>query len=71
MKCPVCKNHEHLDIDLHAEGFVENIFECPICNAVWSVNHGVTEIVRDPQEDSFLAAQSESVEGDDYNYDGI
>lgn len=70
MRCPVCKNHEHVDIDLHSDGFTENIMECPTCGTIWSVNHGVTEIVRDPQEKSFLEAQSESVEGDDYNLPG-
>ena len=70
MKCPVCKNHEHTDLDLHSEGFTEDIMECRICGASWSVNHGVTEIIRDPQEKSFLEAKSECVEGDDYNLDG-
>jgi uncharacterized Zn finger protein len=70
MKCPVCKHHEHVDIELHSDGFTEGIMECPICGTMWSVNHGVTEIVRDPQEKSFLEAQSECVEGDDYNLDG-
>jgi transcription elongation factor Elf1 len=70
MKCPVCKHHEHADIDLHADGFTENIMECPICGSTWSVNHGVTELIKDTQEKSFLEAQSENVEGDDYNLDG-
>lgn len=34
---------------------------------MWSVSHGLTEVIKDPQENSFLAAQSECVEGDDYN----
>jgi transcription elongation factor Elf1 len=67
MKCPVCKNHQQVDIDLHSHDFKEGITECGICGAVWSVNHGVTEIVKDPQLESFLEAQSECVEGDDYN----
>jgi hypothetical protein len=67
MKCPTCKSHEHADIDLHSNGFNEDIMECRVCGTVWSVNHGTVEIVKDPQEKSFLEAQSESVEGDDYN----
>jgi hypothetical protein len=71
MKCPVCRNHdEHAAIDLRSDGFSEGITECRICGTVWSVNHGVTEIVKDPQEKSFLEAVSECVEGDDYNLDG-
>ncbi len=67
MKCPACKSHDHHDIDLHSNGFTEDIMECRVCGTVWSVNHGVTEIVKDPQEKSFLETISESVEGDDYN----
>lgn len=70
MKCPVCKNHEHDNIDLQSGGFNEGIIECRVCGSVWSVNHGVTEIVKDTQESSFLEALSECVEGDDYNLDG-
>ena len=67
MKCPVCKNHQQVETNLHSDGFKEGITECSICGTVWSVNHGVTEIVKDPQVESFLQAQSECVEGDDYN----
>lgn len=67
MKCPVCRNHQQVDTNLCTEGFTEGITECGICGAIWSVNHGVTEIVKDPQTASFLEAQSECVEGDDYS----
>ena len=66
MRCPICKSHKQVGIELHARGFDEGITECSICGAIWSVNHGVTEIVRDPQAGSFLEAQTECVEGDDY-----
>jgi hypothetical protein len=69
MKCPVCKTHEqHVDIDLHSAGFAEDIITCQICGTIWSINHGLTEIVMDPQAKSFLEAQTECVEGDDYSY---
>lgn len=67
MKCPVCRNHQQVDTNLHSDGFKEGITECSICGTTWSVNHGVTEIIRDPQIDSFLEVQSECVEGDDYS----
>jgi uncharacterized Zn finger protein len=70
MQCPVCKHREHSDLDLHSEGFTEDIMKCRICGTVWSVNHGLTEVVEDAQEKSFLEAQSECVEGDDYNFPG-
>ncbi|WP_298435130.1 hypothetical protein [Geobacter sp.] len=69
MRCPVCRTHEKpVSINLHTEGFSEAISTCSICGAVWSVNHGVTEIVEDPQEKSFLEALSECVEADDYSF---
>jgi len=70
MQCPVCKSHEqeHRSLDLHADGFYEDLTECRICGASWSVNHGVVELVNDPQEKSFLEGLSECVEGDDYGW---
>jgi Zn-finger nucleic acid-binding protein len=67
MKCPVCKTHEHSEIHLQSEQFSEDISKCPTCGTMWSENHGVIEVVKDAQEKSFLQAQSEPVEGDDYN----
>ena len=66
MKCPVCNNYEHQQIELHSEGFNEGLVECSVCGTSWSINHGLTEVVSDPLEKSFLSAMSESVEGDDY-----
>ena len=71
MKCPVCKTTEHSEIDLHADGFYEDIFECNTCSTTWSVNHGMTEVVKDSQKNSFLEALTECVEGDDYAYAGV
>lgn len=68
MKCPVCHSHEQSAIDLHSEQFKEDIIECRHCGAIWSINHDLLEMVRDPQEASFLSAITETVEGDDYCY---
>jgi hypothetical protein len=67
MRCPVCRNHQQVDTELHSDGFREGITECRVCGAIWSINHGKTEIVKDPQARSFLEVQTECVEGDDYN----
>ena len=66
MKCPICKSPKHNEIDLHVEGFHEELFECDLCGSSWSVNHGLTEIVNDAQQSSFLEALTECVESDDY-----
>lgn len=67
MRCPVCKNSEqHIEIDIHSNGFDEEIIQCDICGSIWSVNHGTVELVEDTQARSFLEALTECVEGDDY-----
>lgn len=66
MKCPVCNNHEHEQINLHSDQFDEGILECSVCGTSWAINHGLSEVVSDPNEKSFLSATAEAVEGDDY-----
>lgn len=66
MRCPVCKTLKNSELDLHAEGFYEDLYECTTCGSSWSVNHGLAEVVRDTQQASFLEALTECVEGDDY-----
>ncbi len=36
MKCPVCKNREHVEIDLHADGFSQDARECGDCGSIWT-----------------------------------
>ncbi|HEY3489681.1 MAG TPA: hypothetical protein VGK27_06130 [Candidatus Deferrimicrobiaceae bacterium] len=67
MKCPVCSSRDSIDIGLHVEGFSEEIIRCKVCGTTWSINHGLTKIVDDPQEKSFLEAESECVDGEDYS----
>lgn len=68
MKCPICRNTQNQETDLHVDGFYEDLFECSVCGSSWSVNHGLTEVIRDTQQSSFLEALTECVEGDDYCY---
>jgi uncharacterized Zn finger protein len=66
MKCPVCKHQqERAEIRVHDNGFDEELFRCTVCGSTWSVNHGLVEIVRDTQQESFLAADAEAVEAND------
>ena len=54
MYCPICKNNEHVDYNLHSDGFASGIMECGICGTVWSFNHDTIKVVHDPQGESFL-----------------
>jgi hypothetical protein len=65
MMCPSCRNTELPTVKLVPAGLTEEILECRGCGAVWSVSHGMIELLRDPQADSFLARQSDAVEGSD------
>lgn len=66
MKCPVCKHHNFKETGLQAAGFAEALCTCAVCGSTWAINHGLTEVVKDAQEHSFLAGTTECVEGDDY-----
>jgi uncharacterized Zn finger protein len=71
MRCPSCRNAESVDVKLRPVGSPSDtsaeIMECRGCGAVWSVSHGTTELMTDPQANSFLATQTEAVEADDYD----
>ncbi len=67
MKCPVCRNSaQHTEIDIHSNGFDEEIIQCDVCGSIWSINHGTVELVTDTQARSFLEGLTECVDGDDY-----
>ena len=66
MKCPVCKSlASHKEIQVHVNGFDEDLFQCDTCGSTWSENHGLVEVVNDTQQKSFLEANSEAVDGAD------
>jgi len=66
MHCPVCKHLSAKELTLHTEGFAEALFKCSVCGSTWATNHGLSEVVKDTQKNSFLAGTTECVEGDDY-----
>lgn len=35
MKCPECANSTGITIDMHSDGYADNLFECTSCGAVW------------------------------------
>lgn len=46
MKCPLCKCRNHVEVDLHADGFAENIRECGECGGVWSNHEGDIRVIK-------------------------
>jgi len=35
MKCPICRDHRKIEINIHSEGYAKNMLECTKCGAVW------------------------------------
>jgi len=48
MKCPCCNHANHLEIDLHADGFSSNLIECNACGALLITAHHKLEVIRNP-----------------------
>jgi transcription elongation factor Elf1 len=46
MKCPLCKSREHVEIDLHADGFSQDARECGDCGGIWTFSGDVMKLIR-------------------------
>ena len=50
MNCPYCNHQNHLEIDLHADGFSSNLLECTECGAMLIDAAGKLETVHGPDQ---------------------
>lgn len=48
MNCPYCDHRDHLEIDLHADGFSADLLECTECGALLTLKGGCLETVQGP-----------------------
>ena len=46
MKCPICKSREHVEIDLHADGFSQDARECGVCGGIWTFSGNVLKMIK-------------------------
>ncbi|MCM2263973.1 MAG: hypothetical protein NDI73_02160 [Desulfuromonadales bacterium] len=46
MKCPLCKSREHVEINLHAEGFSQDARECGKCGGIWTFSGEHLKIIK-------------------------
>ena len=46
MKCPLCKCFQHIEIDLHADGYCQDAFECGDCGGIWTYSEGELKILK-------------------------
>jgi uncharacterized Zn finger protein len=44
-ECPICHSIDHVEIDIHADGFARNLEECGVCGALWSQDGRQTRLV--------------------------
>jgi transcription elongation factor Elf1 len=35
-ECPICHSIDHVELDMHADGFASVLEECGVCGALWS-----------------------------------
>ncbi|CAG0988707.1 hypothetical protein [Geobacter sp.] len=35
MKCPICNDHTKIEIDMHSDGYADNLLECTTCGTIW------------------------------------
>lgn len=35
MKCPLCNNRLGIEIDMHSDGYADNLLECAVCGTIW------------------------------------
>lgn len=57
MNCPYCHHQNHLEIDLHADGFSKDLLECTECGAMLEVNGQVLATIRKPTK-PFISASA-------------
>lgn len=48
MNCPHCGHQDHLEIDLHADGFSADLLECSECGALLTTKGTTLETVHGP-----------------------
>ncbi len=50
MNCPYCNHQDHLEINLHADGFSADLLECSDCGALLTTKGARLETVHGPSK---------------------
>lgn len=50
MNCPYCDHQDHLEIDLHSDGFSADILECSECGALLAMKGNTLETIHGPDK---------------------
>jgi len=46
MNCPSCQGKGHIEIDLHADGFAQDVCECGDCGVIWTLSGDDLKIIK-------------------------
>ena len=46
MNCPSCSNKGHIEIDLHADGYAQDVCECGDCGTLWALSGSGPKIIK-------------------------
>ena len=55
MNCPYCQHRDHLEIDLHADGFSADLIECSECGTLLTIKSGKLEMLHGPAKPSLVS----------------
>lgn len=44
-ECPICHSVDRVQLDIHADGFAQNLEECGVCGALWVQDRRKTRLV--------------------------
>lgn len=56
MLCPYCHHKNHLEIDMHSDGYGQDLLECTECGALLSLNGTELKTVHGPTEEMHMAS---------------
>jgi uncharacterized Zn finger protein len=45
MNCPICGKISGVEIDLHSEGYADDLFECADCSTLWTSRFGEVKLL--------------------------
>lgn len=54
MNCPYCDHQDHLEINLHSDGFSADLLECSECGALLTTKGATLVSVHGPSEQLVL-----------------
>ncbi len=58
MKCLYCHHKDHLELDMHSDGYSSNLLECSECGALLKLDKYSLETIHGPTSPPFLTTRT-------------